>query len=102
VRHAHRLRALQVRVRGHERALQRLRALDEGLLHLAHGRVEARARVHGPEARGGGHLVVAAPARVQLPRRRRPHARPGEHLVQQPVDERVHVLVGRGRRLARL
>ncbi|HEX8392292.1 MAG TPA: lyase family protein [Longimicrobium sp.] len=63
--------------------------LKESALEFAHSRVQPRHRAHRPEARVGGDLVVTRAAGVELPR----HV--AGLLVQQALDERVHVLVVR-------
>ncbi len=84
-----------MRVRRHERRLQRACLLEHDALQPAHRAVELLADVDRPEPRGRRDLIVATPARMQLGRD------VADLGVQQPIDERVHVLVGRLRRLAR-
>ena len=63
--------------------------IDHHLLQIAHGDVELIARVDRPEPRRGRDLIVAAAPGMKL---RRDVA---DLLVQQPVDHRVNVFVGR-------
>jgi hypothetical protein len=81
---------LHVRVRRHDDVrTQPLGVVDEHLLQCAHGGVEPRAGAHCPEARRSRDLIVSAPPRVELGRDR------ANLVVEQTVDERVHVLVAR-------
>ncbi len=89
MRGGHRNRTLHVRVRRHQRRLQTMRLIDHRLLKALERDVERLRRVHRPKTRCGRDLVVAASARVQL---RRGVA---DLLVEQPIDQRVHVLVRR-------
>ncbi len=90
----HRLGALQVRVRRHEGAgvVEIARMCDQDVLQRADRRVERGGRVHCPEAGGRGDLIVAAAAGMELGRD------VADLVVEQPVDERVHVLVRGNRR----
>ena len=92
VRDRDRLRALHVRVGRHERLLMVGRLPYHHVLKAAHGGIELVTGIDPPETCRGRHLVVAAPAGVEL---RRDVA---DLRVQQPVDHRVYVFVGRERR----
>ena len=86
---AHRLRALEVRVRRQHRVGQCVSAcVSSDCCRSRMAASIAPAGIHRPQPRGGRDLVVARATGVQL----RGH-RPGL-LVQQPVDHRVDVLVG--------
>ena len=91
----HRNRALHVRVRRHERRLEPVRLIDHHALQRANGGIESRRRVHRPQARRRRDLIVAAAAGVQLGRD------VADLLVQQAIDQRMNILVARGRLLAR-
>ena len=64
------------------------RLLQHYALQSTNGAVELLADIDRPQPRGRGHLIVTAASRVQL---RRDVA---DLIVQESVDERVHVLVG--------
>ena len=88
-------RSLHVCVRRHEGRLERLGLLEQHALQHAHAVIEPLAELHRPEASRGRDLIVATPPRVQLA------GDLADLFVQQAVDHRVHVLVGRTDRLAR-
>ena len=68
VRRRHRNGALHVRVRRHQRRLERLRLVDHHALQAANGRVEPLAASIVQSRVAVAHLIVAAAARVQLRR----------------------------------
>ena len=70
------------------------RLSNDDVLQTSDGRVDVFARVHAPESGGGRDLIVPAAAGVQF---RRDVTNLG---VQQPVDHRVNVFVGRNRCLS--
>jgi len=82
------LRALKMRVRRHQRILERLRVLQHHLLQRPGGGVQFDTCIHRPEPCCGRNLIVSASACVQL-RRDVPHL-----FMEHPVDHRVHVFIG--------
>lgn len=91
MRAAHRLRALQVGVCRHDSSLEPRRLRDHRVLQRDDEHVEGGAGLHCPEARRGGDLIVAAATGVQT---RSNHT---GLFVQQPVDHRMNVFIGRDR-----
>ncbi len=85
----HRLGALAVGIAGKDRVDPVFRLGHERASQDGHGRVEFVDRVEGPEAQVSGDLVVAGAAGVELP------GHGADFFVQQPLDERVYVLVWR-------
>ena len=67
---AHGLRALHVCVGGQHALFEACRLGEHGTLQRHDMCVERRARIHGPQARRCGDLIVAAPAGVQARRHR--------------------------------
>ena len=92
MRERHRLRALEMRVSGHDRVDLLRRAREERLPEVAERGVEGVERVEREQPKVERDLVVTAPRRVQLPRGRAEPRR--EHL----LDRGVHVLRVRGPR----
>src|SRR6185437_12951441 len=86
-----RLGALHVRVCGHERAVlvQRFGVAEDDVLKPADMGVEHDTRIHRPEARRRGDLIVPAASGVQFGRQ------VYDLLVEKAVDHRVYVFVGR-------
>jgi hypothetical protein len=81
------LRALSVRVPGHERGAMLLGAPREHLLQRGDGEHQVPARALGVETQVGGHLVVAAAPGVQ------PSGNVANSLEEASLDGRVDVLV---------
>ena len=79
------LRALQVGVAGQNGRLVGLRLRDQRAQQIAKRAVKLRARPFEPQAHGGGHLVVAAAAGVEL-------GGGGRAPAQRVLDVHVHVL----------
>ena len=94
MRAAHRLSALQVRIRRQHGIGERFGLHQQRLLQLGDGGIHAMAGIHRPQARGRRDLVVARAAGVQL------GGDGAGFLVQEPVDHRVNIFVGCHRRRA--
>ena len=80
----HRLRTLEVRVPGHHRLRLGLREREDDERECVDRLARLRARVEHVQAERGCDLVVARPPGVDLP----------PDVAEQPLDRRVHVLVG--------
>ena len=80
----HRLRPLPVGVPGEHQAAVRLRPVEQRPGQPADARDRLVAGVLGPQTHRGLHLVVAAAAGVDA----------RAEIAEQPLDRRVHVLVG--------
>jgi hypothetical protein len=89
VREQNRLRALQVRVTGHQHVEVLLSLFDECRLEIGELRLETRDRIEDEEARVGSHLIVAAAPGVQLARDR------ADEFTQAAFDGGVDVFVTR-------
>ena len=87
---------LQVRVRRHQRRLEARGLFHHRALQTAERAVELLADVDRPEPGSRRHLIVPTAARVKL------RGDVTDLLVQQAIDQRVHVLVRRLRLLAAL
>ena len=88
VREEDRLRALEVRVAGEERVAMAAGERGERALHSGQGGVDGVALGAQPEAQVERHLIVPAPAGVELP------ADGADELGEPPLDRHVDVLVG--------
>ena len=84
---AHRLRALHVRVGRHDRVLELFGLRDDGALERLDPCVDAADGIAGPEAGGGGDLVVAAASGMEA------RGRIAGGVVEEAVDDGVDVLV---------
>ena len=80
----HRLRALEMRVAGHQRLRVLFRAVEQHARESLDPRRCLGARVQRPQPERRDDLVVPRPARVDLP----------PDLAEQALDRGVHVLVG--------
>ncbi len=89
------LRPLEMRVRRHDGAIERGGLVEHDELERADQGVELRRGVHRPHARGGRDLIVATPPGVQL------GGDVADFGVEQAIDERMDVLVRRGRGFTR-
>ena len=94
MRRRDRLRALEMRIGGHDRIDLRLCLVDQHLEQRRELGVEFGERIEGPEPRPSRHLIVPAAPRVQAPRG---FAR---LLMEQAIDEGVHILIRLDRLLA--
>src|SRR5213596_389416 len=88
VREEDRLRALEVRVAGEECCAMAAGERGERALHAGQGGVDGVALGAQPEAQVERHLIVPAPAGVELPADR------ADELGEAPLDRHVDVLVG--------
>jgi hypothetical protein len=87
----HRLRALQVRVEGHDRVAVLRGEVDQRGLHFAHARLQRGRRLHQVQTQVGRDLVVAAARGVQA------LSVLADQLGQAALDGHVDVLVLRTR-----
>src|SRR5262249_507366 len=91
MRREHRLSPLQMRVARQNDVALALRGVEQALLQLAQAYINCVNGGGGPEVQGGGDLIVAAAAGVQLA------ADVAEPLDQRLLDVRVNIFQLRGK-----